>query len=173
MTIMTRKQGGKSPRRSTLWSRLILLVCLPLVGCSSFSGLKGSSLEFTATAYSSGAACNGPWGPKNAIGQPLRSGGLTSAAADWSKLPLGTVFRVRETGRLYVVDDYGSAMVGRDKVDLYKTNYRDVYKWGVRNITLDIVKWGCSARSLEVLRPRSKYAHVRKMVESLERGNRG
>lgn len=147
------------------WLPLVLSFML-LSGCAAPS--KPKSLPFTATAYSSGYACNGPWGPKNAVGQPLRSGKVSSAAADWSRLPLGTVFRVRETGKTYVVDDYGSAMVGKDKVDLFKTDYGSAYRWGVRKVTLDIVEWGCPVRSLQVLRPRSKYAHVRAMVEALE-----
>jgi 3D (Asp-Asp-Asp) domain-containing protein len=152
------------------WLPLVAFSVL-LTGCATPS--KPKSLSFTATAYSSGHECNGPWGPKNAVGQPLRSGKVSSAAADWSRLPLGTVFRVRETGKTYVVDDYGSAMVGRDKVDLFKTDYGSVYRWGVRRVTLDILEWGCPDRSLQVLRPRSKYAHVRAMVEALEEGASG
>lgn len=149
------------------WSPSIAII-LMASGCAPLSSEKPKSLPFIATAYSSGASCNGPWGPKNAVGQPLRSGKISSAAADWSRLPLGTVFHVRATGKTYMVDDYGSAMVGKDKVDLFKTSYGSVYRWGVRPVTLDIVKWGCPVASLQVLRPRSKYAHVRKMVEALD-----
>lgn len=67
-----------------------------------------------------------------------------------------------------MVDDYGSAMVGRDKVDLYKPDYKSVNEWGVRSVTLDVLKWGDWQRSLAVLRPRARYAHVREMVRSLE-----
>lgn len=66
------------------------------------------------------------------------------------------------------MDDYGSAMVGRNKVDLFKNNYRDVYSWGVKNVTLEILQWGCRARSLEVLRPRARWGHVREMVDRLD-----
>ena len=59
-------------------------------------------------------------------------------------------------------------MVGKDKVDLYHTNYRDVYQWGVRTVTLEIIEWGCPEKSLALLRPRSRASHVRRMVEALE-----
>ena len=125
-------------------------------------------MDVTATAYSSGYACNGVWAGKNAIGGRLKSGAITSAAADWSKIPVGTKFKVAETGKVYEVDDYGSAMVGNNKVDLYHTNYRDVQRWGVRDVTLEILEWGCWETSLHILRPRSKWAHVRDMVERLK-----
>ena len=33
-----------------------------------------------------------------------------SAAADWSRWPVGTVFRIQSTGQIYKVDDYGWAL---------------------------------------------------------------
>ena len=129
---------------------------------------KPKTVPVTATAYSSGAKCNGAWAHRNAIGGRLKSGAVNSAATDWSRIPLGTKFRVVETGKVYVVDDYGSAMVGKDKVDLFHTSYRDVYRWGVRQVTLEIIEWGCPDKSLAVLKPRTRAPHVRRMVESLK-----
>ena len=129
---------------------------------------KPKTVPVTATAYSSGAKCNGAWAHRNAIGGRLKSGAVNSAATDWSRIPLGTKFRVVETGKVYVVDDYGSAMVGKDKVDLFHTSYRDVYRWGVRQVTLEIIEWGCPEKSLAVLKPRTRAPHVRRMVESLK-----
>jgi len=126
------------------------------------------SVPVVATAYGASAKCNSKWAGKNAIGGRLKSGEVTSAAADWSRFPVGTKFRVKETGRVYVVDDYGSAMVGKDKVDLFKTNYRDVYRWGVRNVQLEIIEWGSFEKSLAILKPRSRSRHVKAMVHSLE-----
>lgn len=125
-------------------------------------------IRAVATAYGSGPACNAQWSGRTAIGTRLRSGAVTSAAADWSKFPLGTRFRVVETGRIYEVDDYGSAMVGKMKVDLY-TASGALSKWGVRNVTLEILSWGSRERSLALLTSRkaSRYAHIRKMVASL------
>ncbi|MFM8682819.1 MAG: 3D domain-containing protein [Chthoniobacterales bacterium] len=126
------------------------------------------TVPVVATAYGASAKCNSKWAGKNATGGRLKFGEVTSAAADWSRFPVGTKFRVKETGRVYVVDDYGSAMVGKDKVDLFKTNYREVYRWGVRNVQLEIIEWGDFAKSLAILKPRSKSRHVRSMVQSLE-----
>lgn len=122
-----------------------------------------------ATAYSSAAKCNGKWAGRNAIGGRLKSGAVNSAASDWSRFPVGTKFRVVETGKVYVVDDYGSAMVGRDKVDLYMTDYRSVYRWGRRNVTLEVIEWGCHEKSLAILKPRTRAPHVRRMVQALQK----
>jgi len=129
---------------------------------------RTETVPVVATAYGASAKCNSVWAGRNAIGGRLKSGDVTSAAADWSRFPVGTKFRVKETGRVYVVDDYGSAMVGKDKVDLFKTNYRDVYRWGVRRVNLEIIEWGSFEKSLTILKPRSRSRHVKSMVQSLE-----
>lgn len=146
--------------------------CLVASGCALLEPKKPGpgpkTVAVTATAYSCGAKCNGVWAKRNAIGGRLQSGKVNSAAADWSRFPLGTKFRVVQTGKVYVVDDYGSAMVGKDKVDLFHTSYRDVYRWGVRRVNLEIIEWGCPQKSLTVLKPRTRAAHVRRMVEALQ-----
>jgi 3D (Asp-Asp-Asp) domain-containing protein len=154
---------------------LLLIASLSLLvsGCATTgrptaAPTKPKTVPVTATAYSSGAKCNGAWAHRNAIGGRLKSGAVNSAATDWSRIPLGTKFRVVETGKVYVVDDYGSAMVGKDKVDLFHTSYRDVYRWGVRQVTLEIIEWGCPDKSLAVLKPRTRAPHVRRMVEALK-----
>ncbi len=156
----------------------LLAVATALTACSTAGAAKKpaaaapvprtETVPVVATAYGASAKCNSVWAGKNAIGGRLKSGEVTSAAADWSRFPVGTKFRVKETGRVYVVDDYGSAMVGKDKVDLFKTNYRDVYRWGVRDVNLEIIEWGSFERSLTILKPRSRSRHVRSMVQSLE-----
>lgn len=120
------------------------------------------------TAYSAGVEHNGSYGPKNALGRPLKSGPVTSAAADWSRYPVGTRFRVVETGQEYVVDDYGSALVGTGTIDLYKKSDAQVDRWGVRRVTIEILEWGSPERSLRILRERGKMRHIREMVESLQ-----
>jgi len=135
---------------------------------ASTSAKSAKTVPVVATAYGASAKCNSKWAGTNAVGGRLKSGAVTSAAADWSRFPLGTKFRVKETGQVYVVDDYGSAMVGKDKVDLFKTNYRDVYRWGVRNVQLEIIEWGSFEESLAILKPRSRNRHVQSMVQSLE-----
>ena len=122
-----------------------------------------------ASAYAAGSADNGQWAGRTAIGTPLRSGAINSAAADWSKFPLGTKFRVVETAKVYLVDDYGSAMVGKVKVDLFTPSTKQMDRWGVRNVTLEILEWGNREKSLALLSSRaaSRYSHIRKMVASL------
>ena len=71
---------------------------------------------------------------KNGLGGSLSSGKTYSAAADWSRFPAGTVFRMVENGRLYRVDDYGSALVGTDTIDLYVPTLREMRNWGVRRV---------------------------------------
>lgn len=143
-----------------------------VTGCASMgvpaAPTKPKTVPVTATAYSSGAKCNGAWAHRNAIGGRLQSGAVNSAAADWSRFPVGTKFRVVETGKVYVIDDYGSAMVGKDKVDLFHTSYRDVYRWGVRQVNLEIIEWGCHDKSLTILQPRARAPHVRRMVQALK-----
>jgi len=150
-----------------------ILIATASVGVASKSSIglhEGPRLEgVRTTAYSSGASHNGKYGPKNAIGQPLKAGDVRSAAADWSRYPLGTRFRVVETGQEYIVDDIGSAMVGTGTIDLYKPRERDVWKWGVRHVTIEIIEWGDPEESLEILSKRTKYRHVREMVADLRR----
>jgi 3D (Asp-Asp-Asp) domain-containing protein len=123
--------------------------------------------EVRTTAYTYGAAENGAHPRSNAIGKPLKSGKVRSAAADWSRWPLGTRFRVVETGQEYVVDDIGSAMVGTGTIDLFKPTGREMSRWGVRKVTIELIEWGSPEKSLEVLLPRKKFRHVREMVEDL------
>jgi 3D (Asp-Asp-Asp) domain-containing protein len=120
------------------------------------------------TAYSSSPEDNGNYGPKNALGRPLKSGSVTSAAADWSRYPVGTKFRIVETGQQYVVDDYGSALVGTGTIDLYKSSDSQVDRWGVRRVTIEILEWGSPERSLRILKERGKMRHIREMVASLQ-----
>lgn len=119
------------------------------------------------TAYTYGAAENGAHPVSNAIGKPLKAGKVSSAAADWSRWPLGTRFRVVQTGQEYVVDDIGSAMVGTSTIDLFKPSAREMNRWGVRHVTIEIIEWGSPEKSLQILMERRKYRHVREMVDDL------
>jgi len=141
-------------------------------GTSIVSKSPPAALRFVAakaSAYSSGAADNAQWAGRTAIGTPLRSGAINSAASDWSKFPLGTKFRVVETGKIYQVDDYGSAMVGKMKVDLFTPSTKQMNTWGVRNVTLEILEWGDRKKSLALLlnRASARYSHIRKMIAGL------
>jgi 3D (Asp-Asp-Asp) domain-containing protein len=67
---------------------------------------------------------------KNANGLRLRAGDLNSAAADWSRFPLGTKFTICGTHQTYVVDDYGPALVGTNRIDLYMPSLQEMHHWG-------------------------------------------
>ncbi len=108
-------------------------------------------------------------GPHNAIGMRLSSHHIKSAASDWSRFPLGTRFRIVNTKEEYVIDDYGTALVGTSTIDLYKSTRLEMRRWGVRNVDIDILEWGSSQRSLQVLQPRKKHRQVRQMIASLQK----
>ncbi len=127
--------------------------------------------DVRTTAYTFGYADNGNNPTSNAIGRPLRTGRVKSAAADWSRWPLGTHFRIAETGQEYIVDDIGSAMVGTGTIDLFKPTSGEMNRWGVRNVTIEIIEWGSPEKSLEILKPRQKFRHVREMVNDLVEQN--
>jgi 3D (Asp-Asp-Asp) domain-containing protein len=109
-----------------------------------------------------------PGGIMNGIGGRLRfKSPLRSAAADWSWLPLGTRFRIAGSPQEYVIEDYGSALVGRKTVDLYMPNMKMVRAWGVKHLEIEILEWGSRTMSLKLLEGRQRRAHVRQMVAQL------
>jgi 3D (Asp-Asp-Asp) domain-containing protein len=100
-----------------------------------------------------------------AVSRPPQIG---SAAADWSRWPAGTVFRLLSTGQNYRVEDYGWALSGRNTIDLYMANQREMNSWGARQETIEILKWGDPQESLQFLRSHQNYKHIKRMVLELE-----
>jgi 3D (Asp-Asp-Asp) domain-containing protein len=131
------------------------------------SGMPADSSEgprlvrTTAYTHSSRAA-------KNAKGSRLQTGEVNSAAADWSRYPLGTKFKILSTNKTYVVDDYGPALVGTNKIDLYMPSRKEMAHWGVRKVQIYIIEPGSYDRSLALLKPRKRLPYVHKMVKVLE-----
>ncbi len=76
---------------------------------------------------------------------------IGSAAADWSRWPVGTTFRVLSTGQVYKVDDYGWALAGRNTIDLYMANRADMNRWGVRHEPIQVLRWGDRDASMALL----------------------
>jgi 3D (Asp-Asp-Asp) domain-containing protein len=107
-------------------------------------------------------------GRRNAIGQRLSGNNVQSAAADWSHFPLGTKFRIIDTNEVFQIDDYGTALVGTDTIDLYKTSRLAMRKWGVRHVDIDILKWGSEQQSLQVLTLRAHNRICRRMILALQ-----
>jgi 3D (Asp-Asp-Asp) domain-containing protein len=155
----------------TTLARLPLACLLALLGASCASqqpkisamGAMQRVHHVRTTAYTHTEA----GGRRNAIGQRLSNGKVISAAADWSRWPLGTKFRILETNEVFQIDDYGSALVGTGTIDLYKSNRLAMKRWGVRSVDIDVIKWGSKEESLAVLKPRQKNRIVRKMVLAL------
>lgn len=121
------------------------------------------------TAYTHTESDHLQHGHQTCIGTTLSYGNVRSAAADWSRWPLGTTFRILDTGEICKVDDIGWALAGRNTIDLYKPSRSAMNAWGVRTVNIEILNWGDDHESLAVLRKRSKYRHVQRMLNDLEK----
>ena len=145
---------------------LVLGPCPPLLFNTTTN--RASKLRVRTTAYTHTESDHLAYGKKNAIGTDLKFGDLRSAAADWSRYPVGTRFRiVGQPEVLYVVDDYGSALVGTGTIDLYKPSKSLMNNWGVRHVDIQVVKWGSYERSMQLMRDRTRWQHVRRMMEGI------
>jgi len=158
---------------------LLLLLCglttLSLASCaSSKSGGRVVSRKSTritgvrTTAYTHSESDHIIYGARSAVGSQLKFGTVRSAAADWSVFPVGTIFQIEGTPYIYQVDDYGSALVGTNTIDIYQPTKAHMNAWGVRNVNIRVIKWGSFSKSLSILRPRTAYPHIRKMVSRIE-----
>jgi 3D (Asp-Asp-Asp) domain-containing protein len=110
-------------------------------------------------------------GHHNAIGEYLSGRNVMSAASDWSRYPLGTRFRIVDTNEDYIIDDYGTALIGTNTIDLYKRSRLEMRRWGVRHFDIEILQWGSTEQSLKVLAPRAKHRSVRQMITGLQKKN--
>jgi len=149
-----------------------------LVGCAAESHKTAVSAGWPnprrlqnvrTTAYSRGE----DGGRRNAVGANLSHGRCCSAASDWSRIPLGTHFRIAGTKEEYIIDDYGTALIGTNTIDLYKPSRLEMRRWGVRHVDIDIIKWGSDQESLKVLTPRAKHRSVQRMIAELQRKTSG
>ena len=93
---------------------------------------------------------------------------IGSAAADWSRWPAGTVFRLISTGQVYRVEDYGWALAGRNTIDLYMPSRKAMNSWGAREENIQILQWGDPNESLRLLQAHQGYRHIRRMVLELQ-----
>jgi 3D (Asp-Asp-Asp) domain-containing protein len=131
---------------------------------------KGSSktVRVRTTAYTHSESGHRRYARSNAVGSRLAIGGLNSAAADWSRFPLGTKFKVIGQDQLYIVDDYGSALVGKNTIDLYMPTRIMMNRWGSRDVTIELLELGSYKDSLKILRPRCRASYIRRMVAVLQ-----
>jgi 3D (Asp-Asp-Asp) domain-containing protein len=125
------------------------------------------------TAYTHSESDHVQYGRKSAAGNTLKYGSqVRSAAADWSKYPLGTRFMIEGLPYEYVVDDYGSALVGTETIDIYKPEKGTMNKWGVRNVPIRVLEWGSFEESRRILDERKHVRHadhVREMLREIEK----
>jgi 3D (Asp-Asp-Asp) domain-containing protein len=151
----------------------IAVVCL-FAGCAEHQSLlkRSASASETrrmqrvrTTAYTHGET----GGHHNALGTSLSGHQVMSAASDWSRFPVGTRFRIVDTREEYIIDDYGTALVGTNTIDLYKKTHLEMRRWGVRQVDIDILQWGSNEQSLKVLGPRAKHKCVRRMILALQK----
>ena len=163
---------------------LLAALCVSsFVSCSSTDSIKKpgkwdrSSLPTSSkkvipvrtTAYTHTEADHIVYSNKTAIGTNLKYySGVRSAAADWSKYPVGTRFQIVGQPQVYEIDDYGSALVGKNTIDLYKPTRGKMNAWGARNVQIKVLKWGSYQRSKEILKDRTRYSHVRKMYDAIK-----
>jgi len=155
----------------TTFLRIALVVAFACLGVSCASSTKTTAnrlapkriCKVRTTAYTHTERGGG----HNAVGTRLSGKNVMSASADWSRWPLGTKFRIVDTDEIFQIDDYGSALIGTGTIDLYKTNRLAMKKWGVRSVDIDILEWGSTEKSLEVLAPRRSNPQVRRMIVAL------
>jgi len=149
-----------------------------MVSCSapgSFTNGSGSNsragriVSVKTTAYTHTEGDHIQYGTKTAVGTQLRYGNVNSAAADWSVYPVGTVFQIEGMPGVYQVDDYGSALVGTNTIDLYKPSKTAMNQWGARKVNIRVLKWGSFRKSLNIMEERQRFGHIRKMVDRIKR----
>ena len=125
------------------------------------------------TAYTHSESDHISYGPRNAVGTRLKyTEQERSAAADWSVYPLGTRFKIKGEPYVYVVDDYGSALVGTGTIDIYQPSKALMREWGRRVVEIQIIQWGSSRLSMEKLAARRGYRHCARMHASLSEQDR-
>lgn len=157
---------------------LSLLLMVGFVGCATTKQTASSSSSSKTTApkrmmvRTTAYTHTEPGGRINAIGGRLRyASEQRSAASDWSWMPLGTRFKLLSVGKEYVIEDYGSALVGKKTIDLYFPTRSSMRNWGVRQEEIEILEWGSEAMSLKLLAPRTRNSHVAEMVANLRKQN--
>ncbi|MEC8943075.1 MAG: hypothetical protein VYC95_10095, partial [Verrucomicrobiota bacterium] len=79
------------------------------------------------------------------------------------RYPVGTIFRIKGLPQVYVVDDYGSGLVGTNTLDIYHPTLRLMRKWATRDVEIHVVRWGSWERTANLLRGRTRYKHCARM----------
>ncbi|MEC5125996.1 3D domain-containing protein [Verrucomicrobiales bacterium BCK34] len=129
-------------------------------------------LTVRTTAYTHTESDHVTYGNKTALGTVLRyTPEYHSAAADWSYFPLGTKFKIKGYDRLFVVDDYGSALVGKPTIDIYFTTKKWMNNWGTRHVEIEVIEFGSFHESRKILAGRGTYPHCLAMLRRMTQDN--
>jgi 3D (Asp-Asp-Asp) domain-containing protein len=157
---------------------IIAIATSSIVSCSSTSTVASTSnrpvrriASVKTTAYTHSESDHIVYGAQNAVGGHLKYGHVRSAATDWSVYPVGTRFQIEGQPHVYEVDDYGSALVGTNTIDLYTPNKSTMNQWGARKVNIRVLKWGSFSRSLAIMDERKHNSHVRKMVDRIRKSS--
>lgn len=127
-----------------------------------------NAMNVRTTAYTHTEADHIQYAKSTAAGGTLRcEPSYTSAASDWSVFPVGTTFRIRGIDRVFVIDDYGSALVGSETIDMYHPTKASMNRWGVQHVQIEILEFGSYERSLKILSGRLKYKHCKAMYDAI------
>lgn len=154
-------------------------LCVGTSSCES-NGTQGRSVSYKGqrisgvktTAYTHTESDHLKYGAQSAVGSQLKYGRVRSAAADWSVYPMGTVFQIEGEPFFYEVDDYGSALVGTNTIDLYKPTKIAMNTYGAKKVNIKVIKWGSFMKSLAIIKPREKASPaVGTMVKRIERNS--
>lgn len=151
---------------------ILCIVWLQTPDVTAYS-YKKRELHVRTTAYTHSESDHIEYGRKTALGTNLKcTREYNSAASDWSRFPVGTEFRIKGINRHFVIDDYGSALLGKDTIDIYFTSKRDMNRWGVQHVDIIITKYGDYEKSREILSQRTRYSHCRKMLAEIEKNGK-
>jgi hypothetical protein len=149
----------------------LILAALALSGCAGTQPKYEEPLprdiyqKVNVVPYA-GAASSGADSSATARGTRYQSGSMSSAAADWSRWPVGTVFRVLATGEVFEVDDYTDDIVGKNTILLYKPSMANS---ATHFVTIEIVKWGSPHESAVLLKQQRSSTAKKILAELLAR----
>ncbi len=121
------------------------------------------------TSYSHMENEPGAPGRLNAAGTILKYGQVRSAAADWSQYPVGTTFKIKGLPYTYVVDDYGSSLVGTNTIDIFHPTMSGMRHWATRPAEITVVHWGSWERTANLLSRRCQHPHCAQMYAGVLR----
>ena len=152
----------------------ILLVALTPLLAQSEDAQKQSPNDTSirkvrTTAYTHEEIDHRKWAKNTASGTTLKATvPYNSAAADWSVFPVHTKFRIQGQPGIYVIDDYGRALVGTTTIDIYHSSITAMKTWGVRHVLIEILEFGDYEESLRLLEGRRHHPHCLAMYESIQ-----